>query len=37
MQILLKHTNPKTVMCYDHGRENMEENAVDFIQYDNEK
>ncbi len=30
------HKEPKTVMKYDHGRENMELNAANFLQYDEE-
>jgi hypothetical protein len=26
-----KHRDPKTVMRYDHDRENMEQNAVNFL------
>jgi hypothetical protein len=26
-----KHKDPKTVMRYDHGRENMEQNSVNFL------
>ena len=29
-----KHKDPKTVMRYDHGRENMEQNAINFLQYE---
>ncbi len=34
VQMMSKHWDPKTVMRYDHGRENLEQNAVNFIQYD---
>ena len=27
------HRDPKTVMRYDHGRENLEQNAVNFLDY----
>lgn len=27
------HKDPKTVMRYDHGRENLERNAVNFLSY----
>jgi hypothetical protein len=27
---------PKTVMRYDHGRENLDQNAVNFLGYDEE-
>ena len=39
---LMIHTNdveaqgPKTVMRYDHGRENLEQNAVNFLRYEDE-
>ena len=28
--------NPKTVMRYDHGRENLEQSPVSFLKYDEE-
>jgi integrase/recombinase XerD len=34
VQMMSKHRDPKTVMRYDHGRENMEQNAVNFLGYD---
>lgn len=34
VQMMSGHKDPKTVMRYDHGRENMEQNAINFIQYD---
>jgi hypothetical protein len=30
------HKDPRTVMRYDHGRENMELNAANFLSYDEE-
>jgi integrase len=36
VQMMSKHRDPKTVMRYDHGRENMEQNAVNFLAYDDE-
>ena len=36
VQMMSKHKDPKTVMRYDHGRENLEQNAVNFLRYDNE-
>jgi integrase/recombinase XerD len=36
VQMMSKHKDPKTVMRYDHGRENMEQNAVNFLQYEEE-
>lgn len=36
VQMMSKHKDPKTVMRYDHGRENMEQNAVNFLGYNEE-
>ena len=36
VQMMSKHKDPKTVMRYDHGRENLEQNAVNFLAYDDE-
>ena len=36
VQMMSKHRDPKTVMRYDHGRENMEQSAVNFLAYDDE-
>jgi integrase len=36
VQMMSKHRDPKTVMRYDRGRENMEQNAVNFIKYEEE-
>ena len=36
VQMMSKHKDPKTVMRYDHGRENLEQNAVNFLGYDEE-
>jgi site-specific recombinase XerD len=36
VQMMSKHRDPKTVMRYDHGRENLEQNAVNFLGYDDE-
>ena len=36
VQMMSKHRDPKTVMRYDHGRENLEQNAVNFLGYDEE-
>ena len=33
VQMMSKHRDPKTVMRYDHGRENLEQNAVNSLQY----
>jgi hypothetical protein len=30
------HMDPKTVMRYDHGRENLDRNAVNFLDYGEE-
>jgi integrase/recombinase XerD len=34
VQMMTKHKDPKTVMRYDHGRENLDQNAVNFLQYE---
>jgi integrase/recombinase XerD len=34
VQMMTKHKDPKTVMRYDHGRENLDQNAVNFLAYD---
>jgi integrase/recombinase XerD len=34
VQMMSKHKDPKTVMRYDHGRENLDQNAVNFLDYD---
>ena len=34
VQMMSKHKDPKTVMRYDHGRENLDQNAVNFLVYD---
>ena len=36
LQMMSKHRDPKTVMRYDHGRENLELNAVNFLKYEDE-
>jgi integrase/recombinase XerD len=36
VQMMTKHRDPKTVMRYDHGRENLDQNAVNFLQYEEE-
>ncbi len=36
VQMMSKHKDPKTVMRYDHGRENLDQNAVNFIYYHEE-
>ncbi len=36
VQMMSKHKDPKTVMRYDHSRDNMEQNAVNFLNYDEE-
>jgi integrase len=36
VQMMSKHRDPKTVMRYDHGRENLDQNAVNFLQYSDE-
>jgi site-specific recombinase XerD len=37
VQMMSKHKDPKTVMRYDHGRENLDQNAVNFLQYEDEE
>jgi hypothetical protein len=34
VQTMSKHRNPKTLMRYDHRRENLEQSAVNFLVYD---
>ena len=34
VQMMSKHRYPKTVMRYDHGRENLELNAANFLSYE---
>jgi len=34
VQMMSKHRDPKTVMRYDHGCENLEQNAVNFLRYE---
>jgi hypothetical protein len=36
VQMMSKHKDPKTVIRYDHGRENLEQNAVNFLRYEEE-
>jgi len=36
VQMMSKHRDPKTVMRYDHGRENLDQNAVNFLGYEEE-
>ncbi|MDQ1522875.1 MAG: integrase/recombinase XerD [Pyrinomonadaceae bacterium] len=36
VQMMSKHKDPKTVMRYDHGRENLDQNAVNFLDYSDE-
>jgi hypothetical protein len=36
LQIISKHRDPKTVMRYDRGRENLDRNAVNFLGYEEE-
>lgn len=35
IQMMSGHRDPKTVQKYDHGRENLDRNAVNFIDYEN--
>jgi integrase len=34
VQMMSKHKDPKTVMRYDHGRENLDQNAINDLRYD---
>ena len=34
--MMSKHRNQKSVMRYDHGRENLDRNAVNFLDYSEE-
>jgi integrase len=34
VQMMSKHKDLKTVMRYDHGRENLDQSAVNFLGYD---
>src|SRR5262245_53786636 len=36
VQMMSGHRDPKTVMRYDYHRENMELNAINFLQYEDE-
>ena len=36
VQMMSGHKDPKTVMRYDHGRENLDQNAVNFLDYSEE-
>jgi integrase len=36
VQMMSKHRDPKTVMRYDHGRENLDQSAVNFFDYGEE-
>jgi integrase len=36
VQVMSKHRDPKTVMSYDRGRENLDQSAVNFLVYDEE-
>jgi integrase/recombinase XerD len=36
VQMMSKHKDPKTVMRYDHGRENLDQSAVNFLAYEDE-
>lgn len=34
VQMMSGHKDPKTVMKYDHHRENLDQNAINFLDYD---
>jgi integrase len=36
VQMMTKQKDPKTVMSYNHGRENLDRNAINFLQYKDE-
>lgn len=36
LKLMSKHKNPKAVMRYNHGRENLDQNTVNLISYDDE-
>lgn len=36
VQMMSGHRDPKTVMRYDHGRENLDRNAINFLTYEDE-
>jgi integrase/recombinase XerD len=36
VQMMSGHRDPKTVMRYDHGRENLDRNAINFLDYSEE-
>jgi integrase len=36
VQMMSKHRDQKTVMRYDQGRENLDQNVVNFLVYDEE-
>jgi hypothetical protein len=36
VQMMSKHRDPKTVMRYDHGRENLDQNSANFLPYEEE-
>jgi integrase len=35
-QMMSKHSDPKTIIRYDHMRENLDQNAVNFLRYNEE-
>ncbi|HXG64287.1 MAG TPA: tyrosine-type recombinase/integrase [Blastocatellia bacterium] len=37
VQMMSGHKDPKTIMRYDHGRENLDMNAVNFLKYEDER
>jgi integrase/recombinase XerD len=37
VQMMSGHRDPKTVMRYDHDRENLEQNAINFLSYEEPK
>jgi integrase/recombinase XerD len=37
VQMMSGHRDPKTVMRYDHNRENLDLNAINFLHYQDDK
>jgi integrase len=37
VQVMSGHRDPKTVMRYDHDRENLDQNAINFLSYEEPK
>lgn len=37
VQMVTKHCDSRSVQRYDHGRENLDQNPVNFLSYDENK